>query len=581
MKKKLLSVLLVFVMALTLLPTGAFALVFDNSIDPDRVDFVGDDDDDWPNYFGEYSIRYSVDNLDHGDVIGPDSAIAGKRVSFDPLPEDGYRYAGATAYYDGTLHSIGTTFTMPEDDVIIYISFERVSNAGDYDLDYDITPSRGGSVTFYDRDNNAISSADEGEKVYMYISTATGYSVKSVWSSEEGDYIYDWRDGYEIYSYSFTMPDEDVYFDIELESGEYSIRTDVHSYYGSVELPYDMDSANKGDTVSFTVEPARGYIVESVSVYSDDGFSRSVSVTRDEDDWNTFYFTMPGYDVVIEPSFTDDYHEITLDYGKGGKATVEAEPAGYFNYIYYGIDGERVYIDVTADKGYEVKSVTVTDDDGDRVSVRESTKDGQYYFTMPTSDVTVSVQFSYRILSNPFTDVKSSDWYYDAVSYVYSMGIMDGTSVYLFSPNSTTSRGMLVTILWRLEGEPSVSGSSFSDVKSSAYYYDAVRWAAKYGIVEGYDGNLFKPDEAITREQFAAILYRYAQHCKYSTSATTSLLGYADSSKISGWAAAAMKWAVAEDLFDGDENGRLDPQGQTTRAAAAKLLMAFCENVVS
>ena len=249
---------------------------------------------------------------------------------------------------------------MPEDDVIIYISFERVSDAGDYDLDYDITPSRGGSVTFYDRDNNAISSADEGEKVYMYISTATGYSVKSVWSSEEGDYIYDWRDGYEIYSYSFTMPDEDVYFDIELESGEYSIRTDVHSYYGSVELPYDMDSANKGDTVSFTVEPARGYIVESVSVYSDDGFSRSVSVTRDEDDWNTFYFTMPGYDVVIEPSFTDDYHEITLDYGKGGKATVEAEPAGYFNYIYYGIDGERVYIDVTADKGYEVKSPSPT-----------------------------------------------------------------------------------------------------------------------------------------------------------------------------------------------------------------------------
>ena len=138
---------------------------------------------------------------------------------------------------------------------------------------------------------------------------------------------------------------------------------------------------------------------------------------------------------------------------------------------------------------------------------------------------------------------------------------------------------MLVTILWRLAGEPVVTGTSFSDVSSSSYYYYAVLWASKYGIVDGLGNNMFGPDQAITREQFAVILYRYAQHCGYSTSANSTLVGYADSNKISSYALTAMRWACGAGLFEGDERANLNPQGQTTRAAAAKLLMTFQENV--
>ena len=185
------------------------------------------------------------------------------------------------------------------------------------------------------------------------------------------------------------------------------------------------------------------------------------------------------------------------------------------------------------------------------------------------------VYYDQMVLTN---EIITTEDYEHLVDMWYEL---TGTGTYTFSPSAPTSRAMLVTILWRLQGEPYVSGSSFSDVKSSAYYYDAVRWAARYGIVEGYEGNVFKPDDAITREQFAAILYRYAEYCKYSTSASTNLSAYKDNAKVSSWAGTAMKWAVAKGLFEGDNLGNLDPQGQTTRAAAAKLLMAFCENVAS
>ena len=403
-----------------------------------------------------------------------------------------------------------------------------------------------------------------------------------MWSSAEG-WVYNnnyWGYSDTYFTYTFTMPSNSVNFEVDLTSeGEYDISTTTSGYYGTITVSGGITSADKGDIVSFTVSPYNNYIVEDVTVYADNW--GTVTVYRDEKNWNSYYFYMPDSDVEIHATYTNDYHEITMDVGRNGTAVPQAQPSGYFGYVYYGIDGDSIYIDVTPDKGHQVKSITATDELGRRVSVYEAVKENQYYFTMPESDVTVSVEFSYRVLTNPFTDVKTGDWFYDAVSYVYTEGLMTGTGTYTFSPSAPTSRAMLVTILWRLQGEPYVSGSSFNDVKSSAYYYDAVRWAARYGIVEGYEGNVFKPDDAITREQFAAILYRYAEYCKYSTSASTNLSAYKDNAKVSSWAGTAMKWAVAKGLFEGDNLGNLDPQGQTTRAAAAKLLMAFCENVAS
>lgn len=611
MKKKLLSTLLVLALVLALLPTGAAALVINDQPKPWEIyeydeTYFNSWNDYWQYmyqngyiyYNGEwiyvgsdydtvyYDITYSYDYTE-GYVSGPSSSDGGEWISFSVVPRNGYEVDTVSVWSYGSYETISSTdsFWMPYSDVTVYVTFKQTDNVWDdglYDLTCSIDPWRGATATFTDVNGRAISSADAGESVTLTVSAANGYKIDSVWSSAEG-WVYNnnyWGYSDTYFTYTFTMPSNSVNFEVDLTSeGKYDISTTTSGYYGTITVSGGITSADKGDIVSFTVSPYNNYIVEDVTVYADNW--GTVTVYRDEKNWNSYYFYMPDSDVEIHATYTNDYHEITMDVGRNGTAVPQAQPSGYFGYVYYGIDGDSIYIDVTPDKGYQVKSITATDELGRRVSVYEAVKENQYYFTMPESDVTVSVEFSYRVLTNPFTDVKTGDWFYDAVSYVYTEGLMTGTGTYTFSPSAPTSRAMLVTILWRLQGEPYVSGSSFNDVKSSAYYYDAVRWAARYGIVEGYEGNVFKPDDAITREQFAAILYRYAEYCKYSTSASTNLSAYKDNAKVSSWAGTAMKWAVAKGLFEGDNLGNLDPQGQTTRAAAAKLLMAFCENVAS
>ncbi len=182
---------------------------------------------------------------------------------------------------------------------------------------------------------------------------------------------------------------------------------------------------------------------------------------------------------------------------------------------------------------------------------------------------------------NPFTDVAEGAWYYDSIKYVYSNGMMVGTGDTKFSPDTTTTRGMIVTILYRLEGEPAVSGtSSFNDVASGRWYANAVKWAAENEIVGGYGNGNFGPEDPISREQMAAILYRYAAFKGFDITKTADLSKFTDSSKISDWSKAALSWANAEGLVNGKGGGILDPLGKATRAEIATILRNFCENVV-
>ncbi|PKM71887.1 MAG: hypothetical protein CVU91_12105 [Firmicutes bacterium HGW-Firmicutes-16] len=177
--------------------------------------------------------------------------------------------------------------------------------------------------------------------------------------------------------------------------------------------------------------------------------------------------------------------------------------------------------------------------------------------------------------NNPFTDVKENDWFYSAVEFVSSNGMMKGIGGTDFSPNTTVTRGMLVTILWRLENEPATAKTiSFSDVSDGNWYAKAVTWAAANNIVTGYAGK-FNPDDALTREQLAAILYRYAAYKNYDVSAGESLSAYAD--KPSDWAFSSVSWAVAKGLIKGS-GGSLDPKGSATRAQTATILQRFIEN---
>ena len=191
---------------------------------------------------------------------------------------------------------------------------------------------------------------------------------------------------------------------------------------------------------------------------------------------------------------------------------------------------------------------------------------------------------SHEPVELPFTDVPEGAWYEDAAAYVYKHGLMAGTSATTFAPDVTTSRAMIATILWRMAGSPVVNyAMNYTDVAQGQWCSEAIRWAASEGIVGGYGNGLFGTNDPITREQFAAMLYRFAQEQGYDVSIgeNTNILSYTDVADLSEYAISAMQWAVGAGIINGTGDGStLSPQGQATRAQAAVMLMRFCEEYV-
>ena len=180
--------------------------------------------------------------------------------------------------------------------------------------------------------------------------------------------------------------------------------------------------------------------------------------------------------------------------------------------------------------------------------------------------------------ANPFTDVSEKDWFYGDVMFVYENGLMLGTSKTLFSPHGTATRGMMATILWRMEGSPVPKGkNSFTDVEAGKWYADAITWTAENGIFAGYGKDKFGPDDPITREQLAAIFYRYADYKGYDLTVKGNLDKFKDADKITDYAKTAMQWAVGSGLVKGKSGNLLDPQGTATRAEIAAMLHRFIE----
>jgi len=184
---------------------------------------------------------------------------------------------------------------------------------------------------------------------------------------------------------------------------------------------------------------------------------------------------------------------------------------------------------------------------------------------------------AYAAAGLPFDDVAANAWYRGSVQFVYDMGIMSGTADDTFSPNMTTTRGMIVTILHRISGEPEAKQTSdaFTDVTENAYYAKAVAWASESGIVNGYGNGKFGPNDPITREQMASILCRYTDYCRFDTSNTAELSQFADCESISGYAKKNMAWAVAEGLISGMGNDTLAPRGLATRAQVATIIARY------
>lgn len=239
--------------------------------------------------------------------------------------------------------------------------------------------------------------------------------------------------------------------------------------------------------------------------------------------------------------------------------------------------GEVVTIVPQPESGYVVEAVMVTDADGEALAVT-ALEDGTYQFTQPRGTVTISVTFAKKPVEPlPFVDVAAEDWYGDAVAAVYARGLMTGTAEDTFAPELAATRGMVVSILHRLAGSPTVSAEVFEDVAVDDWYGQAVAWAANEGIASGTSAETFSPNAAVTREQLAALLCNFAAQQGMDTTARSDLSSFDDAAAVSDWAQDAVSWAHAEGLLAGTSAMTLSPQGEATRAQLAAMLVRFSD----
>lgn len=463
--------------------------------------------------------------------------VSGSNVTLRPVSSSSSRY-------------VQYTFTMPDRDVSINAEIEPAT--------YSVTAgsSLHGTIDIYVGYGKDPSALEYGDWVEVYVRPASGYYLKSL--KHNGNSVDVTGNKYE---FQIT---EDTYITAEFSDSLY-VETYYSSWNGTV-VTYDRywdkeTEFDYGDTVYVEITPKDGYTIDKISI-TDSVTGKSVSYNESSTEKNVYYFTMPEHPVLVKVEFKEGY-SITVADTKYGKIKVSEKNAD---------EDDRITITVEPDYGYQLTWLSIKAKDGTKVSYSEGYTKNTYYFYMPDQDVTISATFSRGTL--PFTDVKSTDWFYDAVSFTYNMGIMDGVETNKFSPSTTITRGMVVTMLWRMAGEPYASGTYFDDVSYGRYYTTAVAWSARNNIIEGSGANTFGVNDPITREQLAVILYRYAKYMNYSTT-TSSLYGYDDANKVSSWAKDAMGWAVRNGVIGGVTNTTLCPNNTATRAEVAQMFMNF------
>ena len=485
-------------------------------------------------------------------------------VTVTATPAEGYKLELLNYSFNGHTWTpvdikSGKAFKMPAHNITVNAVFVPVS--GEYAIN--VTTDGGCKVS------QPVSAA-YGEYVTIDIVMNSGYHLYNVYLDNElvTDDVY-WYNGQ--WHYSFYMPNHDV--DIYVTTTTKYFVNPIYNIDGGAVEVWVKDAggwdstifADKGDWVCFKVSPYSGYELGSVSVIGR-WSNQSYDVHYNNYD-GCYYFKMPGESVDLSVSFVDGQHRVYVKDVSNGSLTAN---------VNWAAEGDKVYVTAKPSKGYELTWLSVKAADGTVLKIYEALGENTYYFYMPDQYVTVSGIFSLISSGLPFVDVNSGAWYYDAVSFVYNKGIMNGVTSTTFEPNSTITRGMVVTMLWRMAGEPYVSGGSFSDVASGRHYSTAVAWAAKNGIVDGYSSTVFGVNDPVTREQFATILYRYAKYMGYSTTGS-SLTGYYDANSVSSWARDAMGWAVKNGIITGSGNSRLNPTGTASRAEVAQMFMSFYE----
>lgn len=522
-------------------------------------------------------------------TVNPNGQVAaGTQVTVEAQPLMGYEVT-KIVYYESSQGSISPedittskTFKMPAHNVTVQATFKKIETPT---TDHSIVLASsiaGGEIW------SSAYSAEAGETVYIYVYPERGWTTKDVYYKTTADsgivptwqYLTHeyWKDTQSYEVWSFVMPDHGVYvyadFTYYDDYGTYYIDTSYDSTLGGVEVWVNNNYtgnnwhqgswANYGDTVSFKVKPYYSDDVVSVSVV---GKRTGWTHSCDYNSYSGWYtFSMPSEDVTISVDFRSGVHKVYVDTVTDGKLTVSDDWAKY---------GQIVYITAVPDYGCTLSSLSVRTATGDSVRVYNAQKADTYYFYMPDQYVSVSAVFTGKYTGVPFNDVSYGDWYYNAVQFVYNRGIMDGVDYYKFAPNGTITRGMILTMLWRMAGEPfEMPVTSFTDVEIGRYYTTAVAWACRNGIADGMGESTFGPNDAITREELVTLLYRYAQYFGHSCIGT-SIEGFADAGSVSSYAYNAMCWAYKAGVVTGTTGSRLNPQGTASRAEAAQMIMSF------
>lgn len=493
-----------------------------------------------------YTVTVSNDGNGTGTAT-PSTAATGTEITLTAMPKEGYHFkewqviSGGVAIKDDK-------FLMPNDNVEVKAIFEE--DAPPAPTEFTITVKTDGNGTASASPDKAVA----GTEIRLTATPNTGYHFKE-WQVISG--------GVTIKDNKFTMPNDNVEVKAIFEKDappaptEFIVTFDGNGGTSSVgsmtttnQKLTSLPSASRSGSYSFD-----GWYTEKsggTKVTADTVFHANTTVHA--------HWTYIGGGGGYNPPVT--YY--TLRFETGGGSDIPSVREAYNTYIdltkYVPTWRGHIFIG-----WYSERSLM------NKVSGVYLTKDMTVYASWRVDE-------NPNTGANPFTDVSEKDWFYGDVMFVYENGLMLGTSKTLFSPHGTATRGMMATILWRMEGSPVPKGkNSFTDVEDGKWYADAITWTAENGIFAGYGKDKFGPDDPITREQLAAIFYRYADYKGYDLAVKGNLDKFKDADKITDYAKTAMQWAVGSGLMKGKSGNLLDPQGMATRAEIAAMLHRFIE----
>ena len=496
-----------------------------------------------------YTVTVGNDGNGTGTAT-PSTAATGTEITLTATPKEGYHFKEWQVISGGVTIK-DNKFFMPSANVEVRAIFEK--DAPPVPTEFTITVKT---------DGNGTASASHAKAV-------VGTEIRLTATPKEGYHFKEWQvisGNVTIKDNKFTMPDGNVEVKAIFEKDappaptEFTITVKTD---GNGTASASHAKAVVGTEIILTATPKTGYHFKEWQV-----ISGGVTIKDDK-------FTMPSANVEVKAIFEKDtggggggYNPpvtyYTLRFETGGGSDIPSVQGTYNTYIdltkYFPTWRGHTFIG-----WYSERSLM------NKVSGVYLTKDMTVYAGWRVDE-------NPGTGANPFTDVSEKDWFYGDVMFVYENGLMLGTSKTLFSPYGTATRGMIATILWRMEGSPAPKGkNSFTDVEAGKWYADAITWTAENGIFAGYGKDKFGPDDPITREQLAAIFYRYADYKGYDLTVKGNLDKFKDADKITDYAKTAMQWAVGSGLVKGKSGNLLDPQGTATRAEIAAMLHRFIE----